>query len=91
MQCAIQKYVDNSTSKTINCPKDITSDDLSKLLLEFIHDLKGITIYVDESKKGQVLNRLSVDEAKKIIKKNIETTQSQSEEDVSCAKGTCEI
>jgi ribonucleotide reductase alpha subunit len=41
MQVACQKYCDGAVSKTINLPKETTDKDLSNLLLEYIHDLKG--------------------------------------------------
>ena len=87
-QVAIQKYMDNSTSKTINCPKGTTSESLSKLLLEYIYDLKGITVYVDGSKSGQVLNKVNIDDVRKNIK---DSDQVMSIGDVSCARGTCEV
>jgi ribonucleoside-diphosphate reductase alpha chain len=90
VQVAIQKYVDNAVSKTINCPKGTTISDLSKLLLEYLWDIKGSTIYVDGSRSGQVLNKLNLDEVKEYVEKNkIDTFVSP--EDVTCAKGTCEI
>jgi len=89
-QATIQRYLDNSISKTINCPSTITSSKLSKLLLEYISDLVGVMIYVDGSKKGQVLNKMNMDEIKKyIVDGKIES--SQTEKDVECVRGTCEI
>ena len=90
VQSTVQRYCDNAVSKTINCPKDITKSKLSTILLEYIHDLKGVTIYVDESKEGQILNKVSEKELKEYIEKNnIITTMS--EEDVKCATGACEF
>ena len=62
-QVMIQKFVDGACSKTINCPKGTTPDQLSSLLLEYLRDLKGVTIYVDGSKEGQVYNKLTEEEA----------------------------
>jgi len=47
IQAVIQKYIDSSVSKTINLPKETTTEDLSQLLLENITDLKGVTVYRD--------------------------------------------
>ena len=48
-QAVVQKYVDGAVSKTINMPADTTPDKLSRLMLEYIHDLKGVTVYIDGS------------------------------------------
>jgi ribonucleoside-diphosphate reductase alpha chain len=86
VQIAVQKYIDSAASKTINCPKGTTSTKLSKLLLEYIHDLKGVTVYVDGSKEGQVLNPMTVAQARK----HVDAEQLVNEEGVACARGYCE-
>jgi ribonucleoside-diphosphate reductase alpha chain len=93
MQVACQKYCDASVSKTINLPKDTTEEDLSDLLLEYIYDLKGVTVYRDGSREGQILNKISEEEVKKhlltdhpnIIEGHLEAEQ------VQCATGSCEM
>ncbi len=70
IQSIVQKYVDGAVSKTINMPKGTTPDQLSKLTLEYIRDLKGVTVYVDGSREGQILNKISLTEAKRCIKHN---------------------
>ena len=87
-QVGIQRYMDNSTSKTINCPKGTTSKDLSNLLLEYVADLVGITVYVDGSKSGQVLNKIDIEDIRKHVK---DSEQNMSVSDVSCSRGTCEV
>jgi ribonucleoside-diphosphate reductase alpha chain len=91
MQVACQKFCDASVSKTINLPKETTVEDLSALLLEYVYDLKGVTVYRDGSREGQILNELSEKEVKKYISKNSPVETSLTEEDVSCATGSCEI
>jgi len=90
IQCAVQKYVDGSVSKTINMPRESTTDDLSKLLLEYIYDLKGVTVYRDGCREGQPLNQATEEEVREYLKEN-ETTNFLSSEDVQCASGSCEI
>lgn len=90
MQVGVQKYLDNSVSKTINCPKGITVDDLSGLLLEYMRDLVGVTVYVDGSRGEQPLNRLTFKEAKKHLPKAVNDV---AEEDGigGCRSGACDL
>ena len=91
MQVACQKYCDASVSKTINLPAETTEQDLSSLLLEYIYDLKGVTVYRDGSREGQVLNKVSEEEVKEYLKKQKETEQSLREGDIKCSSGVCEL
>lgn len=60
MMAAAQKYVDNSISKTINCPEDISFEDF-KAIYQSAYDMgcKGCTTYRPNEVTGSVL---SVDE-----------------------------
>jgi len=88
MQVAVGKYVDGAVSKTINLPEGTTTDQLDSLLLEYIRDLKGVTVYVDKSREGQILNPMTESEARNYL---ITANNNLVEADVKCANGTCEI
>jgi len=87
-QVAVQKYLDGAVSKTINCPKGFKKEQLSDLLLEYIRDLKGVTLYVDGSREGQILNPLNEEETRKHLETLFfHTDQSEQE----CTTGKCDI
>lgn len=87
-QITVQKYIDGAVSKTLNVPKDFSSDELSGLLLESILDIKGMTLYKEGSRKEQILTPLSREEA---IKHLQEATDQKDEVAVECDGGSCGI
>lgn len=89
MQSVVQKYTDGAVSKTVNMPKGTTTDELSRLMLEYIHDLKGVTVYVDGSRPEQILTRLNKKETKEFLKTG--GFNSVAEEVVDCTTGACEL
>jgi ribonucleoside-diphosphate reductase alpha chain len=93
MQVACQRYCDASVSKTINLPSDTKEEDLSALLLEYIYDLKGVTVYRDGSKTGQILNRMNEHAVRNYLTtknaKNVEVNLDVDQ--VQCATGTCDL
>jgi ribonucleoside-diphosphate reductase alpha chain len=90
MQVACQKFVDAAVSKTINLPTTTTESQLSDFLLEYLKDLKGVTVYRDGCREGQILNKISEEEVREYLK-NETTTSSLQEDDVKCVSGACEL
>lgn len=60
MQAVMQKWVDNSISKTINFPPTATADEVAKAYqLGWELGLKGMTVYVEGSREQVVLEKKS--------------------------------
>jgi ribonucleoside-diphosphate reductase alpha chain len=89
IQAVVQKYVDGAVSKTINMPEGTTPEQLSSLTLEYIHDLKGVTVYVDGSREGQILNKVPEEDVIKSLKAN-KANNHAGRESVECTSGMCE-
>ncbi|NLK52327.1 MAG: ribonucleoside reductase class II, partial [Syntrophomonadaceae bacterium] len=69
MQIALQEYVDNAISKTINLPNSATAEDIGEIYqAAWAGNLKGITVFRDGSKQGviEVGEKKSVSEARNL-------------------------
>jgi ribonucleoside-diphosphate reductase alpha chain len=65
MQAALQRHVDSSISKTVNCPADITFEAFKDVYLEaFDLGLKGCTAYRPNAVTGAVLTSSQADQSK---------------------------
>jgi ribonucleoside-diphosphate reductase alpha chain len=65
MQAAVQKYVDSSISKTINCPEDIGFDDFKNIYMQAYElGCKGCTTYRPNDVTGAVLETKKTDQRK---------------------------
>ena len=61
VQAAFQKHTDNAVSKTVNLPKSATKEDITNLFLQAVEkDVKGLTVYRDQSLDDQILGACSV-------------------------------
>jgi len=89
IQSIVQKYVDGAVSKTINMPEGTTAEQLSNLTLEYIHDLKGVTVYVDGCREGQILNKVTEEEVIKSLEEE-KACNYAGTESVLCSSGSCE-
>jgi ribonucleoside-diphosphate reductase alpha chain len=58
MQAAVQGYVDNAVSKTVNLPADATIAGVDRVFrMAFKLNCKGITVYRDASRSGQTFTK----------------------------------
>ncbi len=67
MQAAIQAFVDNSISKTVNFPEDATPEDVARAYhLAWRLGCKGLTVYVTGSRERVVLETQKTRQAREV-------------------------
>lgn len=87
-QAWMQQFVDHGISSTINLPQAITDPDEVKdfadLLMEYLPELRGITVYPDGARGGQPLTSVPYEMA--IDKEGVVFEET---EDAACKNGVC--
>ena len=83
MQAAFQRFTHNAVSKTVNFPREATAEDIARVyMMAYEEGLKGITIYRDGSREGQVLTTgktEKVEGAVRVPRKRAKTTSGVTE------------
>lgn len=87
MQRVCQQHVDNAVSKTINLPVGTSWEELSDLFMEFLPDLKGVTVYPDGSREDQPLTPLPNEVAERIAFDAVLGTTGAD----GCRSGVCDV
>jgi ribonucleoside-diphosphate reductase alpha chain len=88
MQRICQKHLDNACSKTINLPFGTSAEELSELYMEYLPELKGITVYPDGSREDQPLTPISLEEAIAYVESGEGSAEAEGGR---CKSGVCEI
>lgn len=89
VQAAVQDYVDQAISKTVNVPKDFTHGELMELILNYSDRLKGLTIYKEGSRENEPLQAIPT--TKKNVEKYAKIEELLGVVSPDCANGSCEI
>lgn len=94
MQQAVQKYIDNAVSKTINLPEDYPIDELSALWLKYLPTLKGTTFYRWGSRENEPYSPVKMEDAEAIIEATPEdkiSRKQRTEAGSECVSGVCDV
>lgn len=92
VQKIAQRHIDNAVSKTINLPKNFTTEELADIWLEYLPYLKGTTLYREGSRGSEPLEYIPLTEASKYLKKKHVTESDTADMNyLECVDGSCEI
>ncbi len=86
VQRICQKHLDNACSKTINVMPGTSAEELSDLYMEFLPELKGVTVYPEGSRENQPLTPISMEEALEYV-----ATATVGSDQGKCRSGVCEL
>ena len=97
VQAIVQRHVDNAVSKTINMSEHYSIEDMSKVWLKYLPELKGTTFYRENSRK--FINDDGTEQEPPLLAIPIEEAKArfteQAKQEVEfvddCASGSCDI
>jgi ribonucleoside-diphosphate reductase alpha chain len=87
MQRVCQKHIDNAVSKTINLVQGTSVEELSELYMEYLPELKGVTVYPEGSRENQPLTPLPLEEAMQ----HASAARGEATSQDSCKSGVCDV
>jgi ribonucleotide reductase alpha subunit len=87
MQRVCQRHVDNAISKTVNVPQGTSESELSNLVMEYLPDVKGLTVYPEGSREEQPITPMSLEEAMK----HIDSESAGALSNDNCRNGVCDL
>lgn len=87
MQRVCQKHIDLAISKTLSVPPGTSHEELSELYMEFLPELKGVTVYPVGSRENQPLTPLPLDVAEQHAFDAISAAAGND----ACRDGSCDV
>lgn len=89
VQAAVQDYVDQAISKTINVPRDFSHEELMELILNYSDRLKGLTVYREGSRMNEPLTAIPTTEEN--VKMYAKMEGQFGVINAECSTGSCEL
>ena len=94
IQAAVQKnYADNSISVTINIPKESNPGELREAILQYLPQIKGLTVFPTLSRKQQPLETITREQYNNLNHKTEQVHYSETDDSLieECISGACPI